>query len=107
MKLLLDENIPVKLKYRLSQYDVRTVAEMSWSGLTNGELLAKLQSEHFEGFITSDKNLQYQQNFINYPIPVFVLAPKRNTYDFIMEILHKLIFAIENQKFQPGINVIK
>jgi hypothetical protein len=41
MKLLLDENLPVKL---LASFDivheVRTVREVGWSGVKNGELLA-------------------------------------------------------------------
>ena len=38
MKLLLDENLPKKLKYRFSEnFEVLTVPEMGWSGIKNGD----------------------------------------------------------------------
>ncbi len=37
MKVLLDENIPRKLKYRFSEeFEIITVPEMGWSGIKNG-----------------------------------------------------------------------
>ena len=39
MKLLLDENLPKKLKQDFSEFEINTVAEMGWAGKTNGELL--------------------------------------------------------------------
>lgn len=38
MKLLLDENLPRKLKQDLSEFEVFTVSEKGWSGKKNGEL---------------------------------------------------------------------
>ena len=34
----------------------------------------------FDALLTFDKNLQYQQNFLKYPIAVFVLNAINNTY---------------------------
>jgi hypothetical protein len=39
MKLLLDENLPKKLKQDFIEFDTYSVAEMGWAGKTNGELL--------------------------------------------------------------------
>ncbi len=40
MKILLDENIPAKVKFDFGEeYDVFTVRDMSWLGKKNGELL--------------------------------------------------------------------
>lgn len=40
MKILLDENLPRKLKTDLgSEFDVKTVRDMGWLGKRNGELL--------------------------------------------------------------------
>lgn len=57
MKLLLDENLPRKLKKDFAEYEVFTVAEMGWSGKENGVLLALLMlkvlitsKEYLEGF---------------------------------------------------------
>ena len=40
MRILLDENIPAKLKLDFGQeYEIRTVRDMKWLGKKNGELL--------------------------------------------------------------------
>ena len=84
MKLLLDENVPRQLKMHINRvgslpHEVYTVREKGWNGKTNGELLQLMLSDGFEGLITADKNLQHQQNFDKYPIPVIVLSAYRIT----------------------------
>jgi hypothetical protein len=37
------------------------VQELGWTGITNGALL-RLANDQFDVFITTDKNLRYQQN---------------------------------------------
>ena len=50
MRLLLDESVPVRLKRHLPSHSVRTVVEMGWSGVRNGDLL-KLAASNFDVFI--------------------------------------------------------
>ena len=90
MKLLLDENLPKKLKNDLADFEVFTVQEMGWSGKQNGELLELMISNGFEALITADKNLQNQQNFKKYPIPVLTLNVKLLTYQHMLKLLPKL-----------------
>ncbi|MBK6731103.1 MAG: DUF5615 family PIN-like protein [Bacteroidetes bacterium] len=79
MRLLLDENLPKKLKEGFPTHKTYTVRDMGWNGKTNGELLALMIQGGFDVFLTFDRNLQYQQNFKKYSIPVFVLSSKDNT----------------------------
>ena len=72
MRLLLDESVPSRLRRSLVGHEVRTVVEMGWSGVKNGELLAVAATE-FDAFITVDKNLPYQQNLAMLPVAVIVL----------------------------------
>jgi hypothetical protein len=44
-----------------------------WGGTQNGELLALVQENEFEVFLTSDQNLGYQQNLEHRTIPLLVL----------------------------------
>jgi len=48
----------------------------------------------FNALITFDKNLQFQQNFSKYTLPIIVLNARDNTYltlkDFVPEILTML-----------------
>ena len=39
MRILLDESLPIELRDELPQHAVRSVQEMGWSSLKNGELL--------------------------------------------------------------------
>lgn len=61
MKLLPDECIDRRLAQDLAGHDVKTVPQMGWSGVKNGELLTLAEKE-FDVFITVDRNLSFQQN---------------------------------------------
>lgn len=80
MKILLDENIPLKLRHELETHEVYTVSYQQWTGVQNGELLEKMLAEGFEVLITFDQHLAAQQNFETYPIPVLVLKAKDNSF---------------------------
>ena len=73
MKILFDQGTPVPLRRHLPRHDVATAAEMDWSQLTNGELLAAATEAGFEVLVTTDQNLRYQQNLKDRKIAVVVL----------------------------------
>ncbi len=80
MKVLLDENIPLKFRNDLPSYKVYTVYHMGWLGVKNGELLTKMLEENSEVLISFDQHIGEQQNFNRYSIPVLVLRAKNNSY---------------------------
>ena len=95
MKLLLDENLPKKLKYRFHQtFVVATINEMKWNSKKNGELMQLLQDNGFQVLITSDKNLQYQQNLKKYKIKVVVLDVKDNRYETVVPLVERIEKAL-------------
>jgi hypothetical protein len=61
MKILFDQGTPAPLRNALAAHTISTAYEMGWSDLENGELLKRAE-EMFDAFITTDKNLRYQQN---------------------------------------------
>ena len=63
MKLLLDENLPKRLKQDLKEHEIYTAAEKGWTGISNGKLLELLIEEKFDALLTFDKNLQYSKIF--------------------------------------------
>ncbi|MFM8886600.1 MAG: hypothetical protein ACKOKC_09335 [Chthoniobacterales bacterium] len=73
MKVLFDQGTPVPLRRYLADHNVATAAELEWSLLTNGELLAAATEAGFEIFVTTDQNLRYQQNLKNRTIAIVVL----------------------------------
>ena len=72
MNILLDECTPRVVKRHLTGHNTRTVQEMGWAGYKNGDLLAAAEGQ-FDVFITTDKNLRYQQSFTGRKIAVLQL----------------------------------
>lgn len=97
MKLLLDESLPKRLKQDLSSYYVKTVQEMNWSGMSNGELLS-IASNNFDVFISADQNLQYQQTLTNYNIAVLILAGKSSRYNDLKQLIPLLSRRLDNME---------
>lgn len=78
---------------------MRTVQDKNWAGLKNGELLSKAQKE-FDVFVTSDKNLSFQQNLPRYDITVLVLCPVSSQLEDVRAIFPKLQKLLTDLK--PG-----
>ena len=78
MQVLLDECVPRPLKRELPDHQVRTVVEMGWSGKKNGELLQLMSESGFTVLLTTDRNLQYQQNLQQAGIAVVVMVASSN-----------------------------
>ena len=94
MRLLLDENLPKKLKKDLSEYRVFTLREKGWTGKSNGILLKLVINEKFDALITFDQNLQFQQNFGKYSIAVIVLTAQDNSYITLKRLVPNIKKAI-------------
>ena len=62
------------LREYLGLHQVETAFELGWRTLTNGQLLARADQEGFEVFVTTDKNLLYQQNLGGLSIAIVVLS---------------------------------
>ena len=77
MKLILDECIDRRLAKEFVGYEVKTVPQMGWAGIKNGQLLALVEAE-FDVFITVDRNLSFQQNLPQFNIAVVVLQASSN-----------------------------
>jgi hypothetical protein len=60
-RVLLDENLPHRLRPRLPEFDVWTVTLAGWAGIKNGALL-ELAEASFDVFVTADQNIPHQQN---------------------------------------------
>jgi hypothetical protein len=72
MRVLFDQGAPVPLRGFLIGHEVVTAFEAGWSEISNGDLLEKAAKE-FEVLVTTDKQLQYQQNLSSRKIAILVL----------------------------------
>jgi len=107
MRLLLDENLPKRLKQDFLAHEVFTVREKSWNGVKNGDLLKLLLENNFDALLTFDKNLQHQQNFQKYTITVFVLSAKMNTYEELTKLTPTIESYLIKDNLPAGAIVIK
>ena len=72
MRILFDQGTPRPLRNFLTEHQVRTPSQLGWSELENGDLLAAAEGA-FDLFITTDKNLRYQQNLRGRKLIILVL----------------------------------
>ena len=91
MKILLDENIPAKLKLDFGEeHETKTVRDMKWLGKKNGELLGLAAFNGFDIFITLDKNLKNQQNLEKVQIKFIVLVATDNKHQTLQPYIEKI-----------------
>jgi predicted nuclease of predicted toxin-antitoxin system len=73
-KVLLDENLPHKLRSALATHHVMTVSYQGWMGLADDRLLDMAERAGFEVLLTADQNLRHQQNMRGRQIGLVTLS---------------------------------
>ena len=106
MRLLLDENVPKKLKQDLTVYDVYTVRELRQDGNEDEDMLRFLIDFNIDVFITCDKNLRFQQNLVRYPTPILILDTYTNAYPIIKSVVPQSVEALESS-LPAGATLVK
>ena len=100
MRLLLDECVPRPLKRELTGHDVSTVVERGWSSKRNTELLRLVLAEGFEGFLTVDQNVPFQQNVAALGVAVVVVVARTNRLKELRPLVPGVLDALRRVK--PG-----
>ena len=97
MKILLDHGTPAPLRLALTSHEISTAYQMGWANFQNGDLLDAAEKA-FDGFITTDKNLRYQQNFTGRRLAILVLPT--TSWPRLQKHLPEIMAALEALK--PG-----
>jgi hypothetical protein len=97
VRVLLDECVDWRLSRDIIGHEVKTAHQMGWATIKNGELLSRA-TEHFDVFVTVDRNLAFQQNVAALPIAVIVLRAKSNRLADLKSLVPGLLAAIETIK---------
>ena len=98
-KVLLDENLPRKLKWSLNA-EVITVPERGWGGVKNGQLLRQASAE-FDALITMDKGIEYQQDLSGVELCLIILSAVSNDIDDLQPLIPLINSAFADVK--PGL----
>jgi predicted nuclease of predicted toxin-antitoxin system len=98
LKVLFDEDVPAKLARSLHRHEIHTVVSMQWGGIKNGALLALIEREQFDVFLTGDKNMDKQQRLKGRSFAVLILSAIN--WPVIKPHIHVISVALDDAK--PG-----
>ena len=91
MKILLDENLPTKLKFDFGEgIEIFTVKDMGWLGKKNGELLGLAELNGFNLFVTIDKNLKHQQSIYKFNLKFIILLAVDNKHQTLQPYINRV-----------------
>jgi hypothetical protein len=74
LKILFDQGVPKPLQTHLAGHTVRRTFELGWATKRNGELLGLAEEAGFDMLVTTDQNLQHQQDLKAFKLAVFILG---------------------------------
>ncbi len=94
MRILLDESLPRTLRGVLPGHDVKTVAEMGWASVQNGELLRRAVGQ-FDVLLTADQNIQFQQNLDALPVSVITLVARSNRIEELSPLMPAVLEVLQ------------
>ena len=77
MRVLFDNGTPRGLASALATHTVEEARAHGWDTLHNGDLLDAAEAAGFEIFVTTDRNIRFQQNLSGRKIAVVVLSKGR------------------------------
>lgn len=96
MKLLLDHCVDRRLARLLGGHEVATAALSGWSTLRNGALLQAAAAAGFQVMITTDANLQHEQNLAQLPLAVIVLRARSNRLTDLRPLVPRLLLMLSS-----------
>jgi predicted nuclease of predicted toxin-antitoxin system len=90
VKVLLDECVDARFAREIVGHQVQTVPQAGWAGLPDSEIL-KNAERGFDVLVTTDSNLEFQQNLANYDVAVIVLRAPTNRLVDLKPIIPQLL----------------
>ena len=99
MRVLLDECIDRHFAESLPGHAVKTVPQMGWAALKNGELLNRAEKE-FDVFVTVDRALPSQQNLSKRKIALLIIRAKTNQLVDLLPLVSSVLATLG--KLKPG-----
>jgi hypothetical protein len=100
VKILLDHNLPHKLRTNLGtlcSHEIVTASYMGWGKLKNGDLLRMAEENGFEVFVTGDQSLVTEQRLAGRRLATVALSA--NNWPIIKSYIPQILAAIESAVF--------
>lgn len=101
MRVLLDECLPAELRGLLTAqgHECETARRAGFGSKENGELLS-LAENRWDVLLTSDRNIQYQQNVTGRNIAILILRARTNRMNDLLPLMPACAEAIRT--IRPG-----
>ncbi len=96
MRLLLDENLPHRLRVVLEGHEVFTAAYAGLSGVSNGQLLARAASNRFDALVTCDTGMPNQHDPSALPLSIVVLHAPSNDLNDLLPLIPALLKTLNH-----------
>jgi hypothetical protein len=77
MRVLFDNGTPRGVASALTTHSVEEARSRGWDTLRNGELLDTAEAAGFDVFVTTDRNIRFQQNLTGRRMAIVVLGTGR------------------------------
>lgn len=100
MRVFLDENVDPRLADRLVGHEVDSVRTKGWFGVSNGELLQRIESE-FDVLISHDRGLEHKQNWSRSGLALIVIESPNTALASYVDRPADIAAALV--AFQPGV----
>src|ERR1700675_3437354 len=98
MPTFFDHGTLAPLRSFLPRHAVKKTQDLGWDTFNNGELSRAAEEAAFEVFLTTDKNIRYQQNLAERVIAIVVLGNSR--WPLVQRHVDRVAAAIDAAK--PG-----
>ena len=91
--------MPTGLVAELTGHEVRTLGQLGWKGLENGQLLARAAGQ-FDVLVSMDKNLPVEQDITQYGVGLVLLRALSNRIESIRPLVPAIQRALATVR--PG-----
>jgi len=105
MRILIDECLNWRLGRALTGHYCISVQRLGWSGIKNGQLLALAEQNHFDVFLTGDRNLSFQQDTTQFRIAVVVLQAEGIQLHRTLPLMPKVLALLPTLRPGQVVNV--
>jgi predicted nuclease of predicted toxin-antitoxin system len=99
MRVLLDHNLPRKLRFYLAPHEAVLTRDEGWNDLGNGQLLTAAQPT-CDVLLTTDTNIYHQQKVAQFDIAVIVLRAYNNKVESLLPLMLDVLRQMET--IEPG-----
>lgn len=98
IRILLDNNVPVRIVPLLRPHEVVHATTLGWAAISNGDLIKAARQAGYGAIVTCDQNIRHQQRLAGQPLAFFVLTTTH--WPTIRDNLSLLTTAID--QIDPG-----